>query len=100
MGANFDPMIGMYNYFKGGDAEQMDDAVYDFFGISPSYRPQNKEKKRKQAEREKPLSKTDINNLKKRNPALWKKRYGPGTAYYKRQQKLKEQREKQRRRRR
>ena len=42
----------------------------------------------------------EINNLKKTNPALWKKRYGPGTAYYKRQQKLKEQREKQRRRRR
>ena len=99
MGANFDPILGMYRLAAGGDAETIEDATYDLFGISPSYRPQNKEEKRKQAEKDKPLSKTAINNLKKTNPALWRRRYGPGTAYYKRQQKLKEQREKLRRRR-
>ena len=39
LGAQLDPFVGMYNYFEAGGKKQKDEAFYDIFGISPSYRP-------------------------------------------------------------
>ncbi len=38
LGAQVDPFVGMYNYFAG-QGKDKNEAFYDIFGISPSYRP-------------------------------------------------------------
>jgi len=68
IGAQLDPFIGLYNYF-GGEEEDLDPAVYDMLGISPSYRPENK------GSASKGMSKKD---MKKFAPGLYEELYGPG----------------------
>jgi len=68
IGAQLDPFIGLYNYF-GGEEEDLDPAVYDMLGISPSYRPENK------GSVSKGMSKKD---MKKFAPGLYEELYGPG----------------------
>ena len=43
LGVQFDPFIGLANAFSGN---MDDDTIYELLGISPSYRPQGKEKKK------------------------------------------------------
>ena len=64
IGAQADPFFGLYNYFAG-EEEDVDAAMYDVLGISPSYRPKNEGGKK---------SKVDKRRLKKMLPEL----YGPG----------------------
>ena len=64
IGAQADPFMGLYNYFAG-EEEDVDEAMYDVLGISPSYRPKNEGGKK---------SKVDKRRLKKMLPEL----YGPG----------------------
>ena len=64
IGAQADPFMGLYNYFAG-EEEDVDAAMYDVLGISPSYRPKNEGGKK---------SKVDKRRLKKMLPEL----YGPG----------------------
>ena len=68
IGAQIDPFMGLYNYFAG-EEEDVDEAMYDVLGISPSYRPKNEGGKTK------PMSKSD---MKKFMPELYKDLYGPG----------------------
>jgi len=68
IGAQLDPFIGLYNYF-GGEEEDLDPAMYDIMGISPSYRPENK------GSVSKGMSKSD---MKKFAPGLYEELYGPG----------------------
>ena len=68
IGAQLDPFIGLYNYF-GGEEEDVDPAMYDMLGISPSYRPKNK------GSVSKGMSKKD---MKKFAPGLYEELYGPG----------------------
>ena len=63
IGAQIDPFMGLYNYFAG-EEEDVDEAMYDVLGISPSYRPKNEGGKE---------SKVDKRRLKKMFPEL----YGP-----------------------
>ena len=64
IGAKMDPFVGLYNYFAG-EEEDVDEAMYDVLGISPSYQPKNEGGKK---------SKVDKRRLKKMFPEL----YGPG----------------------
>ena len=66
IGAKMDPFFGLYNYF-GGEEEDVDAAMYDVLGISPSYRPKNEGGKK---------SKVDKRRLKKMLPDL----YGPDSS--------------------
>jgi|14BtaG_2_1085337.scaffolds.fasta_scaffold00036_41 hypothetical protein len=68
IGAQLDPFIGLYNYFAG-EEEDVDPAMYDVMGISPSYRPKNEGGKTKS------MSKSD---MKKFTPGLYEELYGPG----------------------
>ena len=68
IGAQLDPFIGLYNYFAG-EEEDLDPAMYDIMGISPSYRPENK------GSVSKGMSKSD---MKKFAPGLYEELYGPG----------------------
>jgi hypothetical protein len=68
IGAQIDPFVGLYNYF-GGEEEDVDPAMYDVMGISPSYRPKNEGGKTKS------MSKKD---MKKFAPGLYEELYGPG----------------------
>jgi hypothetical protein len=68
IGAQIDPFVGLYNYF-GGEEEDLDPAMYDVMGISPSYRPENK------GSVSKGMSKKD---MKKFAPGLYEELYGPG----------------------
>jgi hypothetical protein len=78
IGAQVDPFIGLFNGFTEGFDE---DVMYDVLGVSSSYRPA------KQAEGKKGISKSA---LKKANPRAYQRLYGPGSAYYKQQQRIKE----------
>ena len=68
IGAQIDPFIGLYNYFAG-EEEDVDPAMYDIIGISPSYRPKNEGSKVKS------MSKSD---MKKLMPDVYNDLYGPG----------------------
>ena len=68
IGAQIDPFVGLYNYFAG-EEEDVDPAMYDILGISPSYRPENK------GSASKGMSKKD---MKKFAPGLYEELYGPG----------------------
>ena len=70
IGAQLDPFIGLYNYF-GGEEEDVDPAMYDVMGISPSYRPKN------EGSKDKSMSKQD---MKKFMPGVYEDLYGPGGA--------------------
>jgi hypothetical protein len=70
IGAQLDPFVGLYNYFAG-EEEDVDSAMYDVMGISPSYRPKNKGGKTKS------MSKSD---MKKFMPGVYEELYGPGGA--------------------
>ena len=78
IGAQVDPFIGLFNGFTEGFDEGV---MYDVLGVSSSYRPA------KQAEGKKGISKSA---LKKANPRAYQRLYGPGSAYYKQQQRIKE----------
>jgi hypothetical protein len=78
IGAQVDPFIGLFNGFTEGFDE---DVMYDVLGVSSSYRPA------KQTESKKGISKSA---LKKANPRAYQRLYGPGSAYYKQQQRIKE----------
>ena len=68
IGAQLDPFIGLYNYFAG-EEEDVDPAMYDVMGISPSYRPKN------EGGETKSMSKSD---MKKFMPGVYEDMYGPG----------------------
>ena len=68
IGAQLDPFIGLYNYFAG-EEEDLDPAMYDVLGISPSYRP------KKEGGKTKSMSKSD---MKKLMPDVYNDLYGPG----------------------
>ena len=68
IGAQLDPFIGLYNYFAG-EEEDVDPAMYDVLGISPSYRPKN------EGGETKSMSKSD---MKKFMPGVYEDLYGPG----------------------
>ena len=70
IGAQIDPFIGLYNYFAG-EEEDVDPAMYDVMGISPSYRPKN------EGSKDKSMSKQD---MKKFMPGVYEDLYGPGGA--------------------
>ena len=70
IGAQLDPFIGLYNYF-GGEEEDVDPAMYDVMGISPSYRPKN------EGSKDTSMSKQD---MKKFMPGVYEDLYGPGGA--------------------
>ena len=78
IGAQLDPFVGLFNGFTEGFDE---DVMYDVLGVSSSYRPA------KQTESKKGISKSA---LKKANPRAYQRLYGPGSAYYKQQQRIKE----------
>ena len=83
IGAQVDPFIGLYEGFTEGFDEGV---MYDILGVSSSYRPA------KQAEGKKGISKSA---LKKANPRAYQRLYGPGSAYYKQQQRIKELKKRQ-----
>ena len=83
IGAQVDPFIGLFNGFTEGFDE---DVMYDVLGVSSSYRPA------KQTESKKGISKSA---LKKANPRAYQRLYGPGSAYYKQQQRIKELKKRQ-----
>ena len=83
IGAQVDPFIGLFNGFTEGFDE---DVMYDVLGVSSSYRPA------KQTESKKGISKSA---LKKANPRVYQRLYGPGSAYYKQQQRIKELKKRQ-----
>ena len=71
VGTQFDPFIGLYNYFGADSEEELDTATYDVLGISSSYRPENKGSK------DTSMSKQD---MKKFMPEVYEDLYGPGGA--------------------
>lgn len=76
IGAQVDPFIGLYEGFTEGFDE---DVMYDILGVSSSYRPSD-----------------GMNNaiskeaLKKANPQMYKRLFGPGSTNYMQQQRLKQ----------
>jgi hypothetical protein len=85
LGAQLDPAIGIANLFSS-DSEIQDDAMFDILGIAPSYRPSKPEP---------PSQKEVMDFMKKYNPNLYDRMYGPGSSYYdakERQKELKERR--------
>ena len=77
VGAQADPFIGLYNGF----AEGWDDEVmYDVLGVSSSYRPSDNKVSTRQS----------MQDLKKHNPKVYNKLYGPGSNWYKQQEKIKQ----------
>ena len=77
IGAQVDPFIGLYEGFTEGFDE---DVMYDVLGVSSSYRPAKSNKSQINKVKE---------SLRKSNPKMYNKLYGPGSAYYKQQQKIK-----------
>ena len=71
VGTQFDPFIGLYNYFGAESEEELDSATYDVLGISSSYRPKN------EGSKDKSMSKQD---MKKFMPGVYEDLYGPGGA--------------------
>jgi hypothetical protein len=85
LGAQLDPAIGIANLFSS-EEEIQDDAMFDILGIAPSYRPSKPEP---------PSQKEVMDFMKKYNPNLYDRMYGPGSSYYdakERQKELKERR--------
>jgi hypothetical protein len=78
LGAQVDPFIGFYNslktgIFKGTNQEEFYDNVYDFLGVTPSYRPQKK------GEYEGVIPQGGIRtkqDLKRYDPELYELKYG------------------------
>ena len=77
IGAQLDPFVGLFNGFTEGFDE---DVMYDVLGVSSSYRPAKSNKSQINKVKE---------SLRKSNPKMYNKLYGPGSAYYKQQQKIK-----------
>ena len=76
IGAQVDPFIGLYEGFTEGFDE---DVMYDILGVSSSYRPSDGMSNA--------ISKEA---LKKANPQMYKRLFGPGSPHYRQQQRLKQ----------
>jgi hypothetical protein len=81
LGAQLDPVIGIANAFSS-DAEMQEDAIYDILGIAPSYRPTKEDGSGTPV--------LDKQSMKKFNPKLYNRTYGPGSPYYERKKRAKE----------
>jgi hypothetical protein len=80
LGVQLDPAIGVANLFSS-DSEIQDEAMFDILGIAPSYRPSKPEP---------PSQKEIMDRMKKYNPDLYDRMYGPGSMYYNNQERKKE----------
>tara|TARA_R110000765_G_scaffold133349_2_gene232084 strand:+ start:14115 stop:21281 length:7167 start_codon:yes stop_codon:yes gene_type:complete len=77
IGAQLDPFVGLANGFTDGFDE---DVMYDVLGVSSSYRPS----------KETATSSSEIKRaLKESNPKMYNRLYGPGSTYYKQEQRIK-----------
>ena len=77
IGAQLDPFVGLANGFTDGFDE---DVMYDVLGVSSSYRPS----------KETAASSSEIKRaLKESNPKMYNRLYGPGSTYYKQEQRIK-----------
>ena len=81
IGAQVDPFIGLYEGFTEGFDE---DVMYDILGVSSSYRPSDGMSNA--------ISKEA---LKKANPQMYKRLFGPGSPHYRQQQRLKQLKKRQ-----
>jgi hypothetical protein len=80
LGAQLDPAIGVANLFSS-DPEIEDEAMFDILGVAPSYRPSKPEP---------PSQKEIMDAMKKYNPDLYDRIYGPGSMYYDNKERKKE----------
>jgi hypothetical protein len=80
LGAQLDPAIGIANLFSS-DPEIQDEAMFDILGVAPSYRPSKPEP---------PSQKEIMDGMKKYNPDLYDRMYGPGSMYYNNKERKKE----------
>jgi hypothetical protein len=80
LGVQLDPAIGVANLFSS-DPEIQDEAMFDILGVAPSYRPSKPEP---------PSQKEIMDGMKKYNPDLYDRMYGPGSMYYNNKERKKE----------
>jgi len=88
LGVQFDPFIGLSNFFKGDFSE---DNIYDVLGISSSYRP--KAKSDSQIRKEKLGQYDNETDMKRYDRDLWERTFGSQSEGYKERQAIKDQKQ-------
>ena len=86
LGVQFDPFIGLSNFFQGDFSE---DNVYDVLGISSSYRP--KAKSDSQIRKEKLGQYDNETDMKRYDRGLWERTFGSQSEGYKEREAIKEE---------
>mgnify|MGYP003646395794 FL=1 len=95
LGVQFDPFIGLSNFFQGDFSEEN---IYDVLGISSSYRPQPKSDS--QIKKEKLGQYDNETDMKRYDRDLWERTFGSQSEGYKEREAIKDEKKEEARRKR